>query len=55
MAIVLTNGKCFIAVSSTGKISKTEDIEEAQTFYSCNVAMKKVFKAPGKMQGLLSV
>ena len=27
------------------------DIREAQTFYSCNVAMKKVFKAPGKCKG----
>lgn len=51
MAIVLTNGTCFITVSSTGKIGKTTDIREAQTFYSCNVAMKKVFKAPGKCKG----
>lgn len=51
MAIVLTNGKYYIAVSSTGKISKTEDIEKAQTFYSCNVAMQKVFKVPGKCKG----
>lgn len=51
MAIVLTNGICFITVSSTGKIGKTTDIREAQTFYSCNVAMKKVFKAPGKCKG----
>ena len=51
MAIVLTNGLYYITVSTTGKIGKTLNIEEAQTFYSCNVAMKKVFKAPGKCKG----
>ena len=51
MAVVLTNGEYFITVSSTGKIGKTTNIEEAQTFYSCNVAMRKVFKAPGKCKG----
>lgn len=51
MAIVLTNGTYFIAVSSTGKIGKTADISEAQNFHSCNVAMRKVFKAPGKCKG----
>lgn len=24
---------------------------EAQTFYSCNVAMQKVFRSPGKCKG----
>lgn len=51
MAIVLTNGIYYITVSSTGKIGKTDNIKEAQTFYSCNVAMKKVFKAPRKCKG----
>ena len=51
MGIVLTNGTCCITVSETGKIGKTNNIEEAQTFNSCNVAMKKVFKAPGKCKG----
>lgn len=51
MAIVLTNGSHYITVSSTGKIGKTTNIEEAQIFYSCNVAMKKVFKAPRKCNG----
>lgn len=51
MAIVLTNGTYFIKTSKTGGIEKTSDIQEAQTFYSCNVAMKKVFKAPAKCKG----
>ena len=51
MAIVLTNGTYYVTVSKTGKIGKTKNIQEAQTFYSCNVAMKKVFKAPGKCKG----
>lgn len=48
MAIVLTNGTYYIRTSQTGKIQKTDNIMEAQTFYSCNAAMRKVFKAPGK-------
>ncbi|MGN9126022.1 HNH endonuclease [Oliverpabstia intestinalis] len=51
MAIVLTNGEYFIKTSKTGGIEKTTDIREAQTFYSCNVAMNKAFKAPGKCKG----
>ena len=51
MAIVLTNGSYYIRTSQTGKIQKTDNIMEAQTFYSCNAAMKKVFKAPGKCKG----
>lgn len=51
MAIVLTNGTYYIRTSQTGKIQKTDNIMEAQTFYSCNTAMQKVFKAPGKCKG----
>lgn len=52
MAVVLTNGEYYIAYDKrTGGITKTSDIMEAQTFYSCNTAMKKVFKAPGKCRG----
>ena len=51
MAIVLTNGTYYITVSENGKIGKTDNIEKAQKFYSCNVAMKKVFKAPSKCKG----
>jgi len=52
MAIVLTNGKCYITYDKrTGGITKTSNIDEAQVFYSCNTAMKKVFKAPSKCKG----
>lgn len=51
MAIVLTNGTYYIRTSSSGKIQKTDNIMEAQTFYSCNVAMRKVFRSPGKCKG----
>lgn len=51
MAIVLTNGRYYIRTSQTGKIQKTDNIIEAQTFYSCNAAMMKVFKAPRKCKG----
>lgn len=52
MAIVLTNGEYYITYDKrTGGIAKTSNIDEAQVFYSCNTAMKKVFKAPGKCRG----
>ena len=51
MAIVLTNGIYYIRTSQAGKIKKTDNIMEAQTFYSCNVAMRKVFRSPGKCKG----
>lgn len=51
MAIVLTNGEYYIKISSNGKISKTLDVEEAQSFYSCNVAMRKVFRSREQCNG----
>ena len=52
MAIVLTNGEYYISYDRrTGGITKTDDIMEAQVFCSCNAAMEKVFKAPGRCRG----
>lgn len=51
MAIVLTNGMFYIATTKSGGILKTPLLEEAQTFYSVNSAMMKIFKAPGKCKG----
>lgn len=51
MGIVLTNGTFYIKTSSTSKIEKTDDIAEASTFNSCNMAMKIVLKAPKKCKG----
>ena len=51
MAIILTNGKYYIATDKKGGIIKTPIPEEAQTFYSVNVAMRKIQKAPGKCKG----
>lgn len=51
MLIVLTNGNYYIKTSSTGKIEKTDNILEAQTFRSCNLAIRKVLKAPKKCKG----
>ena len=49
MAIVLTNGQHYITTDDSGKIKKVQDIEKAQPFYSCNVAMRKVIFNPKKM------
>lgn len=51
MAIVLTNGQHYITTDDSGKIKKVQDIEKAQTFYSCNVAMSKVIFNPKKCEG----
>lgn len=51
MAIVLTNGNYYIATSKKGGIIKTPILEDAQTFYSVNTAMRKISKAPGKCKG----
>ena len=51
MAIVLTNGTYYIATNKNGGIIKTPIIEDAQIFYSVNVAMRKKLKLPGKCKG----
>ncbi len=51
MAIVLTNGKYYIATDKGGGIIKTQVLDDAQQFYSVNVAMRKIFKSPGKCKG----
>lgn len=48
MAIVLTNGKYYIAHDAVGAIIKVTDIEQAQDFYSIEKAIKQKRKCPGK-------
>lgn len=51
MVIVLTNGLFYITTTRSGGIAKTPVLEDAQTFYSVNGAMRKIAKAPGKCKG----
>ena len=51
MALVLTNGQCYIATKKSGGIIKTPYIEEAQRFSSMYSANRKLQKAPGKCRG----
>ena len=51
MAIVLTNGKHYITTDKNGGIIKTLTMEEAQTFYNVNAAMRKIHRAPVKCKG----
>lgn len=51
MSIILTNGLYYITTSRSGKVVKTPALEEAQTFYNVNTAMRKIFSAPGKCKG----
>ena len=51
MAIVLTNGKYYIATNRNGGIIKTPILEDAQKFHSVNDAIRKIIKSPGKCRG----
>lgn len=51
MAILLTNGKFYIAHNRTGAVIKVADIEQAQDFYSVERAIYQRKKAPGKCAG----
>lgn len=51
MAILLTNGKFYIAHSKTGAVIKVSDIEQAQDFYSVERAINQKNKTPGKCAG----
>lgn len=51
MAILLTNGKYYIAHNRTGAVIKVADIEQAQDFYSVERAINQRNKTPGKCAG----
>ncbi len=51
MAIVLTNGKYYIAHNRTGAVIKVPDIEQAQDFYSVERAINQRNRTPGKCAG----
>ena len=51
MAIVLTNGKYYIAHDRAGAVIKVTDIEQAQDFYSIEKAINQKRKTPGKCAG----
>lgn len=51
MAILLTNGKCYIAHDKRGKVIKVTDIEQAQDFYSVERAINQRNRTPGKCAG----
>ena len=54
MAILLTNGKFYIAHNRTGAVIKVADIEHAQDFYSVERAINQRNRTPGKSaSGLL--
>ena len=51
MAIVLTNGKYYIAHNRAGAVIKVTDIGQAQDFYSVERAINQRNKTPGKCAG----
>jgi hypothetical protein len=51
MAIVLTNGIYFITEGENKQTNKTQKIEEAKIYHSCNLAMQKKFECRRKCHG----
>lgn len=51
MAILLTNGKYYIAHGKSGAVIKVSDIDKAQNFYSVERAIAQKNKTPGKCAG----
>lgn len=51
MAILLTNGKYYIRCNKHGGVEKTANIKDAQDFYSVELAVRQMNKAPGKCSG----
>ncbi len=51
MAIVITNGICFIRYADTGATKKTSDISLAYQFPNVNEAIKGMKQAKGKTKG----
>ena len=51
MAILLTNGKYYIAHSKSGAVIKVQDIGQAQDFHSAERAIHQKNKACGKCAG----
>lgn len=51
MAVLLTNGKFYIAHSKNGSVIKVPDMEMAQDFHTVERAVAQKEKAPGKCAG----
>lgn len=51
MAIILTNGTRYIALTNSGAVKKVDDIKKAYNFYSVEKAIKQKNKAPKKCAG----
>lgn len=51
LAVLLTNGKHYIAHSSTGAVIKVSDRKDAQDFRTAERAVRQKQKAPGKCAG----
>ena len=50
MAYVITNGKCFIKMTCTGAVEKTENIQEAMMYLSIEKAKDRILSESGKIR-----
>lgn len=51
MAILLTNGKCYIALKESGAVTKVKNMNEAHDFETVKRAKSQKKMAPGKTAG----
>lgn len=51
MAYVLTNGTHYIRMTETGRVAKTQDVNEARIYLTTEKAKERLLKAPSKTHG----
>lgn len=51
MAYVLTNGTHYVRMTETGRVAKTQDVNEARIYLTTEKAKERLLKALGKTNG----
>ena len=51
MAYVLTNGTHYVRMTETGRVAKTQDVNEARIYLTTEKAKERLLKAPSKTHG----
>ncbi len=51
MAYVLTNGTHYVRMTETGRVAKTQDVNEARIYLTTEKAKERLEKAPSKTHG----
>ena len=51
MGYVLTNGTHYVRMTETGRVVKTQDVNEARIYLTTEKAKERLLKAPSKTHG----